>query len=103
MKKVKVILEPKSKMKDKLHRQWMGMNKMAAKPNKFHKITTEEVDKTLPKHIRVPTERHEYIEEQLMKKGLSYKSAHKIALKKEKHPIKGVKFVEIKSKSKKKK
>ena len=51
MKKVKVLLEPKSKMKDKKGRTWEGMNKMAAKPNKFKKIKTIEVRNNLPKHL----------------------------------------------------
>jgi hypothetical protein len=85
-------------MRDEKGRVWMGMNEKAAKPNKFRKIKTEEVRKDLPKHIRKPTERHEYIEQQLMKKGDSYKQAHKIALKKEKKPVKGVRFVERKAK-----
>lgn len=96
MKTVKVILEPKKKMRDKKGRHWLGMNKDAAKPNSFREIKTEEVLKSRPKRLRAQTERHEYVEQKEMDKGRKYKAAHKVALKKEKKPIPRVKFKEIK-------
>ena len=96
---VKVYLEPRRKMRDKEGRLWEGMNSQAAKPNKFRKIKTIEVRDDLPKHLIERTERHEYAEQQLMRrKHLSYKSAHKRALKLERKPIPGIKFVNIKAK-----
>jgi hypothetical protein len=98
MRKVKVYLKPKSKMTDKKGRQWLGMNPEAAKPNKFRKIKHIEVSKAQSKKLQARTARHEYIEEQLMKHGKTYKQAHKVALKKDKKPVKGVKFKMVKKK-----
>jgi hypothetical protein len=98
MRKVTVYLEPKRLMRDKKGRIWIGQNPKAAKANSFKMIKHVRVQKNLPKRLRVPDERHEYIEWQLMNRGMSYKSAHKIALVKEKHPIRGVRFVERKVK-----
>jgi len=97
VKVVKVLLEPKNKMRDKKGRVWEGMNKDAAKPNKFRKIKTIEVRANLPKHLIKRTERHEEAELKEMDKGKKYKVAHKIALKKESKPIKGVHFIEHKA------
>jgi hypothetical protein len=100
VKKVTVLLEGKKQMRDKKGRLWMGENPTSAKLTDFKKIKTIRVQKALPKHIRKPTERHEYIEAGLEKKGASYKVAHRKALKLEKKPIKGVRFVERKAKTK---
>lgn len=98
MRKVKVLLEPKKKMHG-----YMGMNKHAAKKLHFpEKVSKPMVKKTLRKKVRHDTEKHEYIEDGLIKRGMNYKPAHKIALKREKKPLKGVQFVEVKAKTKKK-
>ena len=71
-----------------LPRGYMGMNSEASKelgiPFK-HNSNVIEVKKSLPKHVRVNTIRHEEIERYLMKnKNMRYKHAHKLSLKFEK-------------------
>jgi len=94
---VKVLLESKKRMTDKKGRHWLGNNPGSEKATSFRKTKNIVTLKSQPKKLRTRTERHEYIEWQKEKQGKSYPVSHKIALKKEKKPIKGVKFVERKS------
>lgn len=71
--------------KKKIKGGYIGMNKEAAKAHNIpfhHKQGVIEIYKTSRPIMRA-TEKHEEIEYSLMKKGMNYHQAHKIALKHE--------------------
>ena len=84
--KYKVVQKPAKVMK-----QWRGMNTKAAKELHFKPIPpSNELWVDGNKHFQAKTAKHEYIESCKMKKGLKYKTAHKIA---EKYENRTKKFI----------
>lgn len=94
MRKVIVKLTPKSKMRDKKGNLWWGQNPEAAKENNFRHTKNILVRSDFSKQKRHQTAKHEYIEDGLMKKGMSYKKGHKKALRLERKRLRGIKFIE---------
>lgn len=98
MKKVIVKLVPREKMRNKKGDLYMGENPEAEKHTNFRHTKTEIVRDDLSKRKRKQVEKHEYKEWTKEKEGKSQKTAHRIAVKAEKKPMKGVKFIEKKIK-----